>query len=129
MSKDPRFSWELDPSGLVAGWLSLRGPIGMLRVLGSALFRFRLLERRDSMVWKQHEVTEIKPEPVFVTLNETSETAMDSQVGSGNTYLVPSGGTVDAHRFANITVARLEDAVVIVSRHVPGGSHERYQGP
>ena len=46
------------------------------------------------MVWKRHGVMGVKPEPVFVTLNETSDTAMESQVGSGNTYLVPSRGTV-----------------------------------
>ena len=62
------------------------------------------------------------------TLNETSETAVDSQVGSGNTYLEPSGGTVDTHGFTDITVARLEDTIVIVSRHVPVALDERYQG-
>ena len=63
------------------------------------------------------------------TLNETSETAVDSQVGSGNTYLEPSGGTVDTHGFTDITVARLEDTIIIVSGHVPGALDERYQAP
>ena len=63
------------------------------------------------------------------TLNETSETAMDSQVGSGDTYLEPSGGTIDTHGFADITVARLEDTITIVSRHVPGALDARYQAP
>ena len=62
------------------------------------------------------------------TLNGTSETAMDSRVGSGNTYLVPSRSTIDTHGFADITVARLEDTIVIVSRHVPVALDERYQG-
>jgi hypothetical protein len=63
------------------------------------------------------------------TLNETSETATESRVGSGNTYLVPGGGTVDTHRFANVTVARLEDAIGIVSRHIPVALDESYQDP
>ena len=62
------------------------------------------------------------------TLNRTSETAMDSQVRSRNTYLVPSGGTIDTHGFSDITVARFEDAIIIVSRHVPVALDERYQG-
>ena len=47
------------------------------------------------------------------TLNEASETVTDSQVGSGNAYLVPGGGTVDAHRFT--------DTPLLISRRVPDG--------
>lgn len=43
--------------------------------------------------------------------------------------MVPGRSTVDTHRFADITVTRLENASVIVSRHVPGALDERYQGP
>jgi len=43
--------------------------------------------------------------------------------GSRLDTLVPGRGTVDTHRFADITVTRLEDAFVIVSRHVPGATH------
>ena len=86
------------------------------------------------MVWVRYGVMEIKLESVFVTLNETSKTTTDSQVGSGNTYLVPSGGTVDAHRVADITAVRLEhleDTIFIVSGHVPGSgwTRRRVQAP
>lgn len=63
------------------------------------------------------------------TLKETSENATDPRGRSRNTYLVPSRGTVDTHRFADITVTRLEDATVIVSRHVPVALDKNYQGP
>jgi len=32
---------------------------------------------------------------------------------------VPGRGTVDTHGQCDITVAKLEDAIVVVSRHVP----------
>ena len=82
--------------------------------LRSALFRSWLVEKREGMVWKRDGVTEIKPEPVVVTPNETSEIATDLQVGSGHTYLVPGGGTIDAHR-------KTQRRYRQVSRHVPGG--------
>lgn len=63
------------------------------------------------------------------TLKGTSENATDPRRRRKYTYLVPGRGTVDTHRFADITITRLEDAIVVVSRHVPVALDERYQGP
>ena len=56
------------------------------------------------------------------TLNKTSgpTPTANPRVGRRNTHLVPGRGTVHTHGFTDITIARLKDAIVVVSGHVPG---------
>ena len=62
------------------------------------------------------------------TLNKESEIAIDLQVGRRNTHLVPGRGPVDTHGFTDIAIARLEDALVVVSGHIPAALKESNQG-
>jgi len=48
-----------------------------------------------------------------------------NRVGGGSRLdtLIPGRGTVDTHGFTNIAIARLEDAIAVVSGHVPVATH------